>query len=521
MGTMNLSTQAFLLSIDIGTSALKVGIFDLDGNLICVESREQELIFLPDDRVEQSLEGTWQIISDSVRTILSMDGDYKNIRAIAVSVQRGSVVPLDEDGEPLSNQVVWMDKRGLPYVEMVNRVIGEERYYKTAGHSLSYITGASKILWHQKSGGDLWEKASVIGTPQTYFLRRLGSEGFVCDHSSGTYHFPLDIDRKDWSSDIAKDLGFPLEKLPRVVKSTAVVGRLSKEAATDLCLEEGIPVIAGGGDGQCAAAGCGAIAPGICMINIGTATGVQVYLDKPRRDPGMIFTCSGHVVADGWESEGHTQASGTVFRWFRDHFGQSEIKYAEEHDLDGYNVLVKEAGFAPAGANGLLFIPTFNGTTGPVSEPYAKGCILGLTLRHEKKHIIRALLEGVTMEIRWMLESIIATGVSVKEIRISAGGSRNPIWNQIHADILHRPVSTLTNTEAALVGAAMCAAVGVGEYDNLADAAVKFVKVKDEYLPREENAAIYDLMYEEYLTAFKALCASGVFQSLNRRMGIS
>jgi len=516
---MKSTTNKLILSLDIGTSTLKVGVFDFEGNLVHVETREQELIFLSDNRVEQSLEETWGKIIEAVKAILAIDDTYRNVSAISVSVQRGSVISLDQHGNPLSNQIVWMDKRGLPYVEMVNQIIGRERYYHTSGHSLSYITGASKVLWYQHAGDDLWRDASVIGTPQTYYLNRLGSDNFVCDHSSGTYHFPFNIEKKDWSIEIAKDLEFPLEKLPTVVRSTDIVGHLSKKSAEELHLEEGIPIIAGGGDGQCAAAGCGAIVPGICMINIGTATGVQVYLEKPTRDPGMIFTCSGHVVPDGWESEGHTQASGAVFRWFRDQFGKLETIVADNQNLDGYDILINEAIQTPAGANGLLFIPTFNGTTGPVSEPSAKGCLIGLSLRHEKKHIIRALLEGITMEIRWMLESISETIAPLQEIRLSAGGSKNPHWNQIHADILGRQVSTLQNRDTGLVGAAMCAAVGIGVYNSLIDAAAKFVKVKDVYLPQDGSSAIYDRIYEEYLTAFNTLCESGVFESQDRRSG--
>jgi xylulokinase len=514
------SQRQLVLSLDIGTSTLKVGVFDLDGNLVHVESREQELILLSDNRVEQSLAETWEKITDAVKVTLAVNEVYRNIAAISVSVQRGSVIPLDQHGNPLSNQIVWMDKRGLPYVEMVNRLIGKERYYYTAGHSLSYITGASKVLWYQHAGGDLWEEASVIGTPQTFFLHRLGSDGLVCDHSSGTYHFPFNIEKKDWSKEIAADLGFPLEKLPKVVRSTDIVGHLSKSSAEELSLEEGIPIVAGGGDGQCAAAGCGAIVPGICMINIGTATGVQIYLERPTRNPGMIFTCSGHVVPDAWESEGHTQASGTVFRWFRDEFGMMETICAQKQNEDVYDYLINEAIQTPPGAEGLLFIPTFNGTTGPVSEPLAKGCLVGLSLRHKKQHIIRALLEGITMEIRWMLESISKSGASIQEIRLSAGGSKNPHWNQIHANILGRPVSTVLNRDAGLVGAAMCAAVGIGAYDTLIDASEKFVKLKEKFYPQEGTKIIYDLMYDEYLKTFNTLRETRLFDSLDERSSL-
>lgn len=513
---MKSSNGKYLISLDIGTTAIKVGLFTVGGELLRIETREQKLIFLQTGRVEQSSEETWQLIAGAVRKIIS-GYNPRYVTAIAVSVQRGTVVPLDKNGTPLSNLIVWMDNRGLPYVKMLEEKVGLKKYYNTAGHTINYISGVSKVLWHQYEAKDIWEDIAVVGSPQTLFLKWLGCEGLVCDLSSGTYHFPFDIDIKQWSVALAEEIGFPIEKLPELVASVDVVGYLSKKAAEDLGLLPGVALVAGGGDGQCAAAGCGAIIPGLCMINIGTAAGVQAFLSRPRRNPSMVFTCSGHVVPDGWETEGHTQASGAVFRWFRDQFGAIEMAYAKSAKLDSYNLLVKEAMLAPPGASGLLFIPTFNGSTAPINDPLTRGLLLGLSLTHTRNHILRAILEGITLEIRWMLDAMIESGVSVNEIRLVAGGSRNPYWNQIHADILHRLVSTVQNPDAALVGAAMCAAVGVGEYKDLNEAASNFVKIKDTINPQKENFNLYQEAYANYHKANKCLRDSGIYKDLNRR----
>lgn len=513
----NSHPRKLIISIDIGTSALKVGLFDVDGNLLKLESNDQKLIYPKSNRVEQSPLETWQLIKKSINSF-NKDHYSKDVVAISIAVQRGSVIPLDKLGRPLSNQVVWMDKRGVPYVDKVFNIIGKERYYMTAGHSLSYISGASKVIWYQYEGNEIWENCSVIGTPQTYFLRRLGCEDLVCDYSSGTYHFPFNIDIKEWSKEIAHDLNFPIEKLPKLVKATDIVGYLSKNVAEELGLNEGIPIIAGGGDGQCASAGCGAITPGIGMVNIGTATGVQFFLEKPYRNPGMIFSCSGHVVADGWESEGHTQASGSVFRWFKEQFGDIETAVAKYHMSDPYDLLIEEASLTPVGSEGLLFIPTFNGTTAPLYEPTAKGCLIGLTQSHTRNHVIRALLEGISLEIRWILESFLDTGMKLNEIRLVAGGSKNSYWNQIHANIFNRPVSTIQNPDAALVGAAMCAAVGIGIYQNLMEASQAFVNIKESYFPHKNDSLKYQELFADYKKVFLTLRETGIFQDTERRI---
>lgn len=509
--------QRFVIALDIGTSALKVGLFDINGDLIQVETREQEFIFPKSDWFEQDPDVTWELIKDSIHTLVNAHG-HQTIDAISVTVQRGSVIALDVNGKPLSNLVVWMDKRGREYAEHVNQLIGKERYYQTAGHSISYITGASKVLWFHSEGEEAWEECAVIGSPQTYFLKRLGSDNLVIDYSSGTYHFPMDIDIKEWSREIARELDFPLEKLPQIVSAVDVVGYLPQSVAQELRLKAGIPIIAGGGDGQCAAAGSGAIVPGICMINIGTGTGIQFYLEKPTRNPGMVFSCSGHVVPDAWESEGHTQASGAVFRWFRDEFGDKEY---EGEDDRGFNELVDEAMLAPPTAEGLLFLPTFNGCTTPRQEPNARGCLLGLSLNHKKSHVIRAVLEGITLEIKWILESFKETGARVDEIRLVGGGSRNIHWNQIHADILDHPVSTVQYPDAAMVGCAMCAAVGLGEYPTLLEASKHFIRIKEEFIPQAKNKAIYQTLYTDYVNAFNQITQSSIFKDVEKRIGMS
>lgn len=502
-----------LLSLDIGTTAIKVGLFTAAGELLEMATREQQLIMLEEGKIEQSPQETWELLSSGVREV--MNGySPSDAAGIALSLQRGTVVPLDKHGRPVTNLIVWMDQRGLPLARQMEKQIGSEFFYNISGHPITYITGVSKVLWVYRNLGDLREQVAIIGPPETLFLRWLGCEEFVCADSTGTYLFPFDIHAKQWSETLAGLLDFPLKMLPKLVSSIDVVGYLSKEAAEKLGLRPGIPLVPGGGDGQCAAAGCGVVSPSLCMINIGTGTGVQTYLPKPLMDPARVLNCAAHVVPDGWEMEGHTQASGAVFRWFRDEFGALELAFAQKTELDAFDLLVRQAGLAPPGCDGLLLLPTFNGSTAPEIDQDARGAFLGLALSHSRNHVIRALLEGISLEIRWMLDAIIDTGAAIKDLRLVGGGARNRTWNQIHADILDRPISTLEITEAALVGAAMCAAVAVGEYRDLAEAAGKFVHLKETIHPQKKNRAVYRTTYENYWKAFKLLSQSDIFEDL-------
>jgi xylulokinase len=293
-----------------------------------------------------------------------------------------------------------------------------------------------------------------------------------------------------------------------------IVGELSKKAAQEFGLVPGIPLVPGGGDGQCAAVGCGVVRPGLCMINIGTATGVQTYLPQPLMDTKHILNCAAHVVTDAWEMEGHTQCSGAVFRWFRDEFGASELAVEHKSNLEAFDLLVEQAKKAPPGAGGLLFLPTFNGSIAPVMDQSARGALMGLALNHSRSHVIRAMLEGISLEIRWMLDAIMETGASIDEIRIAGGGAKNRYWNQIHADILGRPVKTLNVIDGALAGAAMCAAVAIGEYKSFEDAAEKFVKITETMEPDKDNYQTYQNAYENYQLSFNLLSEHRLFTKL-------
>jgi xylulokinase len=505
--------RPLILSIDIGTTAIKVGLFSTEGNLLGVTKREQRLIFREGGYVEQSPRETWELIVDATRQVLH---GYPSsaVKAIALALQRGTVIPLDRDGQPLSDFIVWMDERGLPLVEEIETKVGSTVYYDTSGHPISYITGVSKALWIHQHANDTYPQLNTIATPETLFLRWLGCEQFVCSHSTGTYLFPFIIGRKSWSREIAEALVFPLELFPDLVSSVEVIGALSKQAADVLGLQPGIALVPGGGDGQCAAVGCGAIQTGLAMINIGTGAGVQTYLPEPIKDPERILNCAAHAVPDGWEMEGHTQASGAVFRWWRDEFGALELALQQTSRLDAFDLLIEQARLAPPGSNGLLFLPLFNGSTAPKMDQQARGVFLGLSLSHGRSHLIRAVLEGISLEIRWMLDAIESAGAVIQEIRLVGGGSRNPSWNQIHADILNRPISTLHNMEATLVGAAMCAAVAIKQYRDLNDAANKFIQIKETIEPQTQNQNVYQAAYQNYRDTFSLLSESGIFKRI-------
>lgn len=499
-----MSARGSVLVFDCGTSALKVALFALDGELLRLATREQRVDNPAPGRAEQSPEETLRALGDAVREAL-VGTDPSSVQAIAVSNQRGTVVALDSDGRPLTEFVLWMDARGLPWVERIKADVGAAAYYDISGHPAVVQTGVSKVLWLRHEAPGLWQRAAVVAPPQTFLLKWLGSEGLVCDESTGSFLFPMEIGRRTWSTALASQLDVAVEKLPRLVRATEIVGRLTRKVAEGLGLPAGIPLVAGGGDGQCAGAGAGVVRAGRVLVNVGTAAGVQTFLSGPRLDPRRTLNCAAHVVPAAWEMEGHTQASGAALRWLRDLCGGPAVTYDR---------LVAEGAATEPGADGLLFLPTFNGTSAPLIAPLARGCVLGLTLSHGRAHVIRALLEGVALEIRWILDAMAEAGAPTEDVRLAGGGSRSPAWNRIYADVLGCPIRVPQVADAAAVGAAMCATVALGIHPTFSEAAAAFVTLSAAVEPQPANRALYDERYAAYREVFLALSASAGFRRL-------
>jgi len=519
--TASSASGPWVLGIDLGTTTVKAGVFSAQGRCAAMASREQTLLFPAPGRVEQAPEATWQLQCETVREAVAQAGvPPDGVVAAALSIQRGTAIVLGEDRTPLTNHIVWMDRRGTSQLEWARSRVGADRYYDACGHPLVPYTGLSKVLWAHREARELAGRSRVIVPPQTYHLLRMGVEDLVCDPSVGTFFFPFDLRQAAWNTAMLSALEVPESSLPRVVGSTAVLGLLSRAAAEACGLSTRTQIVTGGGDGQCAAVGSGVVHPGQVMINIGTATGVQTYLEAPRFDPRRLLNCATHVVPGAWEMEGHTQASGAVLRWLRDHLWLG----AGDDPGSAYRRMVEEAARAPRGAGGLLVLPTFNGTSAPWDRPEFRGAILGLTLNHDRAALLRAFLEGISLEIRWMLDAMREAGVAVGGVRLVGGGSTSPAWNRIHADTLGVPVQTVDVPDATVTGAAICAAVGAGLYRDVHTACRTFVRPGAVWNPEPASTEDYGKLYAVFRGAIDALGREGTFArlgELDRRGGAS
>ena len=505
----------YLCSFDMGTTGVKVGLLTQDGELVGTAYREYGIKIFNSQWVEQSVDEMWQSQCSASRELLNKTGiDPKEIAAIGISCQRATYAPLGENLKPLTNFIGWQDQRSIEQCEEMKRSIGLERFYKIAGVPLDPIAAVSKIVWLKENDPQTFEKTRMFGSTQNVHLHQLGVENPPCDLPDAAYMGLLDVDHLVWSQELLDVLGIPAEKMPELVPSGKLVGEVSKAAAEATGLAEGTPIVTAGGDLQNAGLGVGVAQPGFVSVGIGTGGGVLICVEKPLRHPDISLNCLPHAAEGKWEMEGIALASGGAYKWLRDTLGDIEQVEAAEKGVDPYEILNVKASSSPPGSNGLVILPTLLGAGSPHWYPKARGAMVGLSASTSKGDMVRAMLEGVCLEIRWIIESAEKLGTNIEEVRIWGGAAKSPLWNQIASDVYGVPAAKPEVGDAGLVGAAICAAVGVGIFKNAQEGSETMVRIGERYEPDSGNSVIYNEIYAIYKDSYNALVKADIYERI-------
>lgn len=497
--------QKLILSVDLGTTALKVALFGKDGQLKSLSTQEYELKTPGTDKVECDPETYWNAFKKGVKDLKDQyQCEPEAIKAIGISAQGETLIFLDENGQPLRDAIVWMDNRAQDEYKELAKEFGDEQCYEKTGQvSFNPAWPASKILWCKKKEPQVFENTDKFLLIEDYFIYRLTGR-FVAEGSLLTSTVYWDINTKDWWPEMLNYLGIDEDNLPEIRESGEVVDTISPEVAQEVGLSEKTIVCTGALDQAAGAIGVGNISEGIFSENIGAALAVCAPINEHMLDPNAVMPLHYFAIPDTYMFHSFT-TGGMVFRWFRDTFGRSEKNVAELMQEDAYEVLTKEAQNAPPGSEGLIILPHLTGSMAPDVNPSAKGVYYGFTLKHDKPHFVRAILESIGYLIRRNIEALSEIGLKVDEIRSLGGGARSEVWNQIKANITGKPLVTLQCKEAASLGAAILASKAIGFYDDIEKAVNELVNKEEKYLPNPDNKEIYDSSYQAYKKLFSDL----------------
>jgi len=488
-----------LLGIDIGTTGAKALIIDERGEVLASATEEYPLSIPRPLWSEQDPEDWWTGCQAAVQRALAAPGiRAADIEGVGLTGQMHGLVLLDKAGRVLRPAILWNDQRTGPQCEEISAWAGGlPRLLQLTGNAVLPGFTAPKIVWVRENEPKVYERAAHILLPKDYIRYRLtGEYASEVSDASGTSVF--DVANRRWSVEMATLLQVPMTWLPRCTESDVVSGQISSAAAEATGLRAGTPVVGGGGDQAAQAVGSGIVGPGIISVTSGTSGVVFAHADRYAAEAQGRLHVFCHAVPGAWHAMGVMLSAGGAFRWFRDALGQPEKAVAAATGEDPYEILAREAATAPAGAEGLLFLPYLTGERTPYPDPNLRGAFVGLTLRHGKAHMVRSVLEGVSFGLRDSLELIKELGVPITQVRASGGGARSALWRQIQADVFNTELVLINVTEGAAFGAALLAGVGAGRFGNVRQAVESAVRVVSHTAPQPAAATTYETLYKSY-----------------------
>ena len=498
----------YLVGIDEGTTGCKTCVFDLEGNIIGQDYREYPCHYPKPGWVEQVPEEITPALFASCKAAIERSGvDSADIVALSLSTQ-GSVIGLvGEDGNLIRPFVGWQDLRGGPEsIATITDKISVEDYYAITGDPLGFVFSSGKLAWLRDNEPENWAKTALFSTHHDYFAREFGATEPWTDLSSASREGMFDVNNHCWSERVHDVIGIPLSKRAQVTKEPGkVIGRIPADVAEKTGLAEGTLLCVGAHDQNACTFGAGAVDDGTAVMVIGTFGSCFVVSDTPIRDPNGKLVVKGNHGVGNWPIEGFANASASAFRWFRDVFGDVEVAAAKSIGVDPYELLTQEASASVPGANGITYLPYLQGAAGARLNGNARGAFVGMTLGTKKSDMVRAVLEGISFEMREILETEAAAGIKVERIRLTGGAAKSPFWCQLLADIFGRPIELLQTSETGCLGAALYAGIGAGLYDGPHDAVARAVKVSAVYEPNPELATHYDEAFARFVATMAAL----------------
>lgn len=498
--------KKYLLGIDIGTQSLRAAIFDFSGKALSFSSKSYETFYPQVSWAEQNPLEWWECAKICVRESLKKSNvSPSEIAGISLDTFSCTVLPVDNNGTPLHNALIWMDIRAVKEAEEIAST--GHRYLKYSGDWLSPEWMLPKALWFKRNMPEIYNKADKFIECTDWLTFKLTGKWTICmNHIASKWNYVKS--EGGFPTDLLKQFGLDdlVDKWPEDIKALGdFVGGLTKEASEELDLIEGIPVAQGGIDAHLGMLGLGAVESGDMALIMGSSTCHMALSPIPVFGSGVWGPFDEAIIPNNWVLEGGQTSTGSIIKWFKDNFAYKQELEAKEKGMNVYSYMDEKASKIKPGSEGLVLLDYWQGNRSPLRDPKAKGTIWGLSLKHNAEHILRAIYEGTAYGTRLIIDALKERDFSVKKIYAGGGGAQSRLWLQIHADVCQTPIYLTKETESMALGAAMCAAIGAGIYKDFSEASAKMVSVETEILPNESNKEIYDFYFDKYKKTYIGL----------------
>lgn len=494
-----------LIGIDIGTSATKTILMEESGTVLAQATKAYPM-YQPDNGWAEQDPKDWKnAVVDTIKQVVRQSNVAKeDVKGIGLSGQMHGLVMLDEDNRPIRRSIIWCDQRSYEQVDEMQEILPYEKWMEITGNPPIAAWTAAKILWVKKYEPENYKKCRHILLPKDY-VRYALTGVFATDVSDASGMQLLDVKKRCWSDEVLDALEIDKSLLGKVYESQEITGYLRPEIAQECGLTTSVAVVGGSADNAGAAIGSGVVVGGDAFTTIGTSAIVYTALDTYTPIPeGSLHLCCSSVPG-AWFTMGGPQAAGLSVEWFKENYCHSLKQKAEEAGKSIYQLINEEVGGIALGSERLFYLPFLMGERTPHMNPKIRGAFIGLNTLHTPSHMLRAIMEGITYSLADCNDILGKQGVHVQKMRVCGGGSKNPVWRQIMADLYECDVVQLCQEEGPAYGVAILAGAGVGIYSDVREASRRLVQTGKETHPIKEETDIYRKYHRVFDNLYKHL----------------
>ncbi|MCJ1655594.1 gluconokinase [Staphylococcus sp. NRL 16/872] len=494
----------YMIGVDIGTTSTKSVLYDENGQFIMKHNIGYPLHTPNVDVSEENPDELFDAVLMTVKYVVREAGVKKeDIKLISFSAQMHSLVALDAQHSRLTESITWADNRASKYADRITQEHNGHEIYQRTGTPIHPMSPLSKIFWMKHEQPEIYNQTAMFADIKTYIFYQL-FEQYVIDHSMASATGMFNLEKLDWDEEALKLLGISREQLPKLVPTTHILTGMKKRYATLMGIDENTPIVVGASDGVLSNLGVNSYKKGEVAVTIGTSGAIRTVINKPRTDyKGRIFCYvldEDHYVIGGPVNNG-----GVILRWLRDELLASEVETAKRLGVDPYDVLTKIASRVKPGAEGLIFHPYLAGERAPLWNADARGSFFGLTLSHQKEHMIRAALEGVLYNLYTVYLALVEVmNETPSTIKATGGFAKSEVWRQMMADIFDTDLIVPESYESSCLGACVLGLKALGEIEDFS-IIEKMVGTTNAHKPNQETVKVYQQLVSIFINLSRSL----------------
>ena len=503
----------YLLAHDLGTSGNKAVLYTPEGQLVASRNCPYDTRFFNGNWAEQEPEDWWRAICVSTQELLRQArAGPSDVAVVALSGQMMGCTPVDKEGNALRPSILYCDQRAVKEAAEILSKIDLKSFYAIAGHRVSPSYTIEKLMWIRDNEPEIYARTHKTLFAKDYINCRLTGR-MATDFSDATGANAFDVRSFRWSEELIDLAGVDGEMFPEALESTAILGTVTSQAARETGLKEGTPVAAGGGDGSCAGVGVGCIKPGSAYNYLGSSSWVGLTVTEPIVDEQMRTMNWAHCVPGYLHPSGTMQTAGSSHSWLKNTLCQVEVQEGAAKGVSPYELIDEAVARVPAGSHGVLFLPYMLGERTPWWNPNARGAFVGLSLATRREEMLRAVIEGITLNLG-IIVNIFRRHVPIDAMTVIGGGARSAVWRQIMADVYGCPIQSLNFLEEATsMGAAVIGGVAAGLFPDF-EVIHRFVRVDHTAEPNAESQKVYARLMPVFEQTYRSLV--GVYEELAR-----